>query len=65
MDFGLWTLDLVLENREWRMGPGELEVGLGTWEWGVLSGEWSGDKSSEWGVGSGVGSGNKGQGTGD
>ena len=33
------------------MGPGELEVGLGTWEWGVLSGKWSGDGSSEWGVG--------------
>ena len=47
------------------MGYWELEVGLGTWEWGVLSGEWSGDKSSEWGVGSGVGIGDRGQGTGD
>ena len=35
------------------MGPGELEVGLETWEWGVLSGDWSGDGSSEWEVGSG------------
>ena len=30
LDSGVWTLDLVLENREWRMVPGELEVGLGT-----------------------------------
>ena len=40
---------MVLENREWRVGPGELEVGLGTWYWGVLRGEFR----SEWGVGSG------------
>ena len=54
------------------MGPGELEVGLGTWELGVLRGEWSGDGSSEWGVGSGEwglvtgeGIGDWGQGIGD
>ena len=65
-------MDLVLENREWRIEPGELEVGLGTCEWGVLSGEWSGDwssewvvRSGEWEVGSGVGIGDWGQGTGD
>ena len=65
-------MDLVLENREWRMVPGELEVGLGTWGWSVLSGEWSGHGSTEWGVGSGewgvgswVGIGDSGQGTGD
>ena len=50
------------------MGPRELEVGLGIWEWGVLSEELSGDWSSEWGVGSGelgVGSGKWGVGSGE
>ena len=41
---------------------------MGTWEWGVLSGEWSGDGISEWVVGSvklGVGSGEWGVGSGE
>ena len=47
------------------MGPGELEVGLGVREWGVLSGKWSGDGNSEWGVGSGEWRVGWGLGTGD
>ena len=36
------------------MVPGELEVGLWTWEWRVLSGEW-GLGSGEWWWGFGTG----------
>ena len=54
-------MDLVLENREWRIVPGELEVGLGTWQWSVLSREWR-VGSRDWRVGWGLGTGDIGQG---